>query len=307
VALRFFRGLILNSLSSLTQAQVEHWSQQAKVVALMGQLPDYIPQLAEVDGESFAVQVQTLGGEVLTAGGGGDRFVLMSVVKPFLLLYLLERWGEEAVFRLVGRMPSDLPFHSLSQLASDRAFPRNPMINSGAILLAANLGEVEGFRSWLNGLAGCDLRLDRGMLESVKSLPNESNRAIAMMLCQAGQIGDVSGALESYNHLCCMSATVGDLANLGMLLVRPHDRIKRQHQRMVTALMLTCGLYEASSDWAVRVGVPVKSGVSGAMLAVVPGQGAIGLYGPAIDGTGNSVAGIYFLEQAAEQAGLSIF
>ncbi|NJM48689.1 MAG: hypothetical protein HC860_23080 [Alkalinema sp. RU_4_3] len=83
----------LNSLSSLTQGQVEHWSRQAKAMALGGHLPDYIPQLAEVDGEAFAVQVRTVAGEVLTAGDWGDRFVLMSVVKPFLLLYLLERWG----------------------------------------------------------------------------------------------------------------------------------------------------------------------------------------------------------------------
>jgi glutaminase len=299
--------LRLNSLSSLTQGQVEHWSEQARGRAMAGHLPDYIPQLAEVDGEGFAVQVQTVEGQVLGAGRRADRFVLMSVVKPFLLLYLLEQWGAAAVFRLVGRAPSDQPFHSLSQLASDRAFPRNPMINSGAILLAANLDRVAGFWEWLNQLADCELQLDQTMLASVRSLPNESNRAIAMMLHQASQLDDVQAALDSYNHLCCLSATVADLAKLGMLLVRPHDRIKRQHQQMVTALMLTCGLYEASADWAVRVGVPVKSGVSGAMLAVVPGQGAIGLYGPAIDGTGNSVAGIYFLEQAAMRLDLSIF
>lgn len=279
----------------------------------MGHLPDYIPQLAAVDGEMFAVQVRTVGGAVLTAGFGEERFVLMSVVKPFLLLYLLEKWGEEAVFQRVGRTPSDQPFHSLSQLASDRAFPRNPMINSGAILLAAHLGKTEAestgenFCQWLNGLAGCHLQLDRAMLASVRSLPNESNRAIAMMLAQAGQIEDIQAALDVYNHLCCISVTVTDLTQLGMLLAAAHPGITRRHQQITVALMLTCGLYEASADWAVRVGVPVKSGVSGAMLAVVPGQGAIGLYGPAIDGTGNSVGGTYFLEQAAIAAALSIF
>ncbi len=297
-------------LSALKLEQVMLWAKEAKASAVVGHLPDYIPQLALIHGETFAVQVSLVGGEVLQAGDWGDRFVLMSVVKPFLLLYLLETLGAEAVFQGVGVLPSDQPFHSLAQLASDRAQPRNPMINSGAIAMASQLegqADVEKFRHWLNEKAGCDLQFDLAVLASVESLPNESNRAIATMLYQSGQINDLGRTLDRYNHLCCLSGTVADLARLGMLLVDGPSQISRRHRRMVVALMLTCGLYEASASWAVHVGVPVKSGVSGAMLAVVPGQGAMGLYGPAIDGTGNSVAGMRFLELAAAAMDLSIF
>lgn len=300
-------------LNALTQAKLTIWVNQAKVRTQLGRLPDYIPLLAQTDSSILAIQIQTTSGRELSAGEVNQQFALMSVIKPFVLLFLLTRSGADRVFKQVGMEPSDQPFHSLTQLSVDRGHPRNPMLNSGAITLAAQLpggnglARCEILRQWLNTTTGSQLMLDQKMLDSVRSLSNESNRAIAKMLVQAGKLEGIETALDTYNHICCLSGTVTDLARLGLLLAESRQSITRQHQRIVNALMLTCGLYEASAQFAVRVGLPTKSGVSGALLSVVPGQGAIAVYSPAINQTGNSVAGMFLLEKLASQLNLSVF
>ena len=303
----------LIGLDALTQDQLDTWVAAAKIRTQLGRLPDYIPLLAQIKPNTAAVKIQTTKGKTFAAGEVAQPFALMSVIKPFLLLFALERFGADEVFKQVGMQPSDQPFHSLTQLSSDRGHPRNPMINSGAIALAALLPGRDGasrcnaLREWLNHLADTRLVLDQAMLTSVRSMANESNRAIANMLSQSGHLTSVELALDTYNHLCCLSGTVGDLARLGLLLARPTLVIARQHQQIVNALMLTCGLYEASGAFAVRIGLPTKSGVSGALLAIVPKEGAIASYSPAIDPTGNSVAGLFLLEKLATYLNLSIF
>jgi glutaminase len=145
------------------------------------------------------------------------------------------------------------------------------------------------------------------MLNSVRSVPNESNLAIARFLAQAGYVEAEEIALDTYNHVCCLSGTIADLARLGMLLVQGNKVISLQHRRIVNALMTTCGLYQASGRFAVEVGLPTKSGVSGAILSVVPNQGAIACYSPALDEAGNSKAGLFLLRQLAQELNLSVF
>ncbi len=302
----------LIGLDALTQDQLDAWVSVAKTKTQLGRLPDYIPLLAQTKPSTVAVEIQTTQGKTFAAGEVMQPFALMSVIKPFLLLFVLERLGADEVFKQVGMQPSDQPFHSLTQLSSDRGHPRNPMINSGAIALAALLPGRDGAArcqalcEWLNRLADTHLALDQAMLTSVRSMANESNRAIAHMLSQAGHLTSVEMALDTYNHICCLSGTVRDLAQLGLLLASSCG-IARQHQQIVNALMLTCGLYEASGAFAVRIGLPTKSGVSGALLSIVPKKGAIAAYSPAIDPTGNSVAGLFLLEKLATHLNLSIF
>ncbi len=301
-------------LAALTQAQLVEWVKTAKTQTWMGQLPDYIPLLAKTDSDWVAVAVQQNNGRACSAGEIQQSFTLMSVIKPFVLLFLLNQLGSEDVFARVGMEPSDQSFHSLTQLRVDRGFPRNPMINSGAIALAALLPgatgteRCEALRQWLNQQSGSQLVLDGAMLASVRSLPNEANRALAEVLMQSGYLHSVDMAMDTYNQICCLSGTVTDLAKLGVLLSGGNpatgDAIYR---RTVNALMLTCGLYETSGQFAVRIGLPIKSGVSGALLAVVPGQGAIACYSPAIDQAGNSVAGLFLLEKLTQSLNLSLF
>lgn len=276
-------------------------------------LPNYIPLLAQANPAWFAVQIQSTTGQIYAAGDVDVSFPLMSVVKPFVLLFLLEQLGKAAVFSCVGIEPSEQPFNSLQQLEVDQGWPRNPMINSGAIALAGLLpsqdatSRCENLRQWLNQCAGCQLVLDHKMLSSVRSVKNERNQAIASLLFQSGYLNDSETALDTYNHVCCLSGTVADLASLGMLLVQRQAAISPQHRQIVNALMTTCGLYQASGRFAVEVGLPTKSGVSGALLSVVPNQVAIACYSPLLDQAGNSAAGLFLLKQLTQAADLSVF
>ncbi|MBF2080439.1 MAG: glutaminase [Synechococcales cyanobacterium T60_A2020_003] len=279
-----------------------------------GRLPRYIPKLAIACPTWFAAQISTVDDRVYEVGDRTLRFPLMSVIKPFLFLSILEQYGTEQTLTHVGIDPSDQPFNSLDQLQQDQGFPRNPMINSGAIALSALLpGETpaiacQRFQQWLKDQAGCHLDLDLSMLESVRSVPNERNWAIAQALCQSGHLaGSVDDALDIYERVCCLSGTVADLAQLGVLLLRSSDLIQTPHRRMVQAVMLTCGLYEQSCRFAVEVGLPTKSGVSGCMLTLVPGKGAIACYSPPLDAIGNSVAGLDFIRRVVRHCDLSLF
>ena len=300
-------------LATLTQAQLNAWAIEAQTQTQGGQLPNYIPMLARANSTWFAVQVHRRDGQVFSAGDVTLSFPLMSVVKPFVLLFLLEQLGTQAVFSRVGMEPSEEPFNSLTQLQTDGGWPRNPMINSGAIALAALLpgqdarSRCENLRNWLNQHSNCHLVLDEVMLNSVRSLPNERNRAIANLLAESGYLDSVEMALDTYNHVCCLSGTVADLSFIGMLLVQNYSLTLPENRRIVNALMTTCGLYQASSRWLVEVGVPTKSGVSGALLGVVPSGGAIACYSPALDEAGNSKAGLFLLQQLAQALDLSVF
>lgn len=299
-------------LTTLTQDQLNAWVVQAQTHIQGGQIPEYIPTLAQANPNWFAVQIQTVEDQTYTAGDVTLSFGLMSAIKPFVLLCLLEQLGKEIVFSHVGMLPSDAPFNSLTQLEADRGFPRNPMINSGAIALASMLpgsdapSRCEYLRQWLNQTANCDLFLDKLMLNSVRSLPNERNRAITSLLAASGYVAATEIALDTYNHVCCLSGTIDDLAQLGMLLVQ-HKVISAQNRRAVNAIMTTCGLYQASAQFVVEVGLPTKSGVSGAVLSIIPSQGVIACYSPALDKAGNSKAGLFLVQQLAQEFNLSVF
>jgi glutaminase len=304
---------VVLQLKTLSQTQLAAWMQAAQARAAEGRVAHRIPRLAEAQSEWFAVQIYCDSEGRCTLGDAACEFPLMSVVKPFLLLYLLERCGAERVFEWVGVEPSDAPFNSLEQLKADRGRPRNPMINSGAIVLADKLpgrtaiDRCQQFGEWLNHRAGCELWLDAAMLASVRSTSSEPNRSIAQVLLQAGCVQDLDVALDAYEQSCCLSGRVADLARLGLLLAEDNLWVQPPHRCIVNALMLTCGLYEASGAVAVRVGLPMKSGVSGALLAIVPGQGVIACYSPALDRMGNSVVGLAFVEMLSQALQLSVF
>jgi glutaminase len=306
-------GLSSDRLSTITEVHLQSWLQQTQVKADLGRLPTYIPCLAEVDPALLAVTIQSDRNTSIHAGNIHTTFVLMSLIKPFLLLYLLTHQGSHSIFSRVGVEASDQPFHSVSQLAADRGRPRNAMINSGAISLASLLPgytateRCEQLRQWLNFQSGCQLVMDESALASVRSLSNESNRNIARMLNQAGYLEEIDIVLDTYNQICCLSGSIRELGQLGLLLAKAQPEIPSEFQRMVNSVMLTSGLYESSSQYALRIGLPIKSGVSGGLLAIVPRSGSIAIYSPAIDDIGNSVGGLFLLEQIAQHHHLSLF
>ncbi|MEH2164421.1 MAG: glutaminase A [Nostoc sp.] len=303
----------MKGLNKLTTRELSVWVQQAKIQAKQGRVIDRIPQLSLADPGWFAVHICCKSGKTISFGDTACIFPLMSVIKTFSLLYLLEHFGVERVFGWVGVEPSDAPFNSLEQLVSDRGRPRNPMINSGAITLADKLpGKDASQRTlllcqWLNQLAGCQLSLDEVMLASVRLRHSTANQAIANYLAETGYLENLEVALDTYNQICCISGRVEDLALLGKLLAFENRLLKSQNRRIVNAVMSICGLYEASAEFAVRVGLPMKSGIGGGLVAIVPGEGAIACYSPGLDNIGNPVGAIAFVEALAQELHLSVF
>ncbi|MBD2522301.1 glutaminase A [Nostoc sp. FACHB-133] len=302
----------MKKLDRLTTTEVSAWVQQAKTKAEYGKVIDRIPQLALADPNWFAVHICCESGKNISFGDTGCIFPLMSVIKTFSLLYLLEHFGAETVFGWVGVEPSDAPFNSLEQLVSDRGRPRNPMINSGAITLADKLPGKDAtqrtllFCQWLNQLAGCQLSLDEVMLASVRLTRSKANEAIANYLTETGYLENLEIALDTYEQICCISGRVEDLALLGKLLACD-GLVNPRNRRIVNAVMSSCGLYEASAEFAVRIGLPMKSGIGGGLVAIVPGEGAIACYSPGLDNMGNPVGAIAFVEALAQELQLSVF
>ncbi|WP_293127756.1 glutaminase A [Microcoleus sp. bin38.metabat.b11b12b14.051] len=300
-----------SKLSSLQPEQLAAWATEAIKRSKSGQIPAYVPLLARADRQGFAVQIRAIEGQILSWGSAATTFPLMSAIKPFVFLYLLCELGETAVFDCVGCEPSSMPFNSLTQLEIDKGKPRNPMINSGAIALASlipgknAIDRCQNLLTWLNQRAKSQLFVDELMLDSVNANPNQKNWDLAASMVESGYLHNSEIALETYNRVCCLAGTVEDLAKLGMLLVSGGDAA--ENCRTVKALMATCGLYEASGRFALRVGIPAKSGVSGVLLSVIPGEGAIACYSPPLNKEGNSVGGLFLLEQIAKTLRLSVF
>ncbi|MDZ8051531.1 MAG: glutaminase A [Aulosira sp. ZfuVER01] len=303
----------MTRLQAITTTKLSAWVEQAKSHADRGRVADRTPRLNIANPYWFAVHICCATGQTYSAGDTSCVFPFMSVIKAFSLLYLLENFGAETVLQWVGVEPSQAPFNSLDQLIADRGHPRNPMINSGAITLADKLpGEnasdrTQQFCQWLNQLAGSKLKLDELMLASVQLTRSPANKAIANYLAEAGYVENFGIALDTYEQICCLSGNAEDLAQIGKLLAYENGLISVKHRRIVNAVILTCGLYEASAEFAVRIGLPMKSGIGGGLLAIVPGEGAIACYSPALDTVGNPVAGLAFVENLAQQLELSIF
>jgi glutaminase len=303
----------LRRLPEITTTELSTWVEQAKSHVNRGRVADRTPRLNIANPYWFAVHICCVTGQTYSVGDRACVFPLMSVIKAFSLLYLLENFGTERVLQWVGVEPSQSPFNSLDQLIADGGHPRNPMINSGAITLADKLpGEnasdrTQQFCQWLNQLAGCQLKLDELMLASVRLTRSPANQAIANYLTKTPYLDQPEIALDTYEQICCLSGNVEDLCLIGKLLAFRDGLISAKNRQIVNAVMLTCGLYEASAEFAIRIGLPMKSGIGGGLLAIVPGAGAIACYSPALDTVGNPVAGLAFVETLAQQLDLSIF
>jgi glutaminase len=262
----------MKGIKALTTTELLAWLEQAKIYAAQGQVTDRTPKLAMADPGWFAVHICCVTGETFRAGDTACVFPLMSAIKPFSLLYLLVHLGTETVLKWVGVEPSDKAFNSLDQLIADRGHPRNPMINSGAITLADKLpgknasDRTQKFCRWLNQSANCQLKLDERMLDSVRLNRSTANQAIANYLGQTQHIENIEVALDTFEQICCLSGQVEDLALLGKILASDSSVLKSQYRQIVNAVMLTCGLYEASSQLAIRIGLPMKSGIGGGLL-----------------------------------------
>ncbi len=268
----------------------------ARLENTKGNLPSYIPLLANVDPDAIAIAISYADQTIQTAGDHHLTFPLMSAIKPFLLLYLLELLGSDRLFQLVDRQASPLPFNTIPV-----GKPPNPMLNCGAIALCSLLDRAQDLQAWLNQRSGANLSIDLAMLDSVRSVSNRRNLEITAQLQNLGIIHNPDRTLATYEEICCLRGDVKDLAKIGCLLIASEVPNVAPNIRTVLEIMTDCGMYETSAAFAQEMGLPAKSSISGAILAIAlqPQEMAIACYSPALDPVGHSVAGMYLLKQIA--------
>ncbi|HEY3448454.1 MAG TPA: glutaminase A [Myxococcales bacterium] len=281
--------------------------EEVRPLLAAGKVADYIPALAEASPSSVGVAVTTAEGEHFSAGDARVRFTVQSVSKVLSLSYVLAEVGEEAVFGRVGKEPTGDPFNSIIRLeTSTLGKPFNPMINAGAIVVAGLLPgkspeeRVRRLCEFVGEIVGRgDVAVDERVFESERATAAR-NRSIAWFLEELGllEIG-VDEALDTYFRQCSITLDAVELSRVGAFLARDgispvsgKKLVEPRAARIVRSLMMTCGLYTGSGAFGIDAGIPAKSGVGGGIVAAVRNRMGIGVYGPALDANGNSIAGV---------------
>lgn len=283
-----------------------------------GNCASYIPELAKADKNNLGACILTRGLDKYTVGHTKERFTIQSISKVISLAVALQQSGFDKVFSKMSMEPSGDAFNSLVKLDLTSDKPFNPMINAGAITTAGYLVQEVSFDDMI-GYAR-KLCLDDGIVMDEKVFESEMsncsrNRAIAYLLQSKGILeSDVEKSLDMYIRMCSLSVTAESLAGLGLVLANggrhPESGARlmdAEAVRVVKTIMFTCGMYDGSGEFAVRVGIPSKSGVGGGILAVVEKRMGIGIYGPSLDEKGNSIGGQKTLEYLSKALGLHMF
>lgn len=287
-----------------------------------GKLADYIPELTKANPNDFGIYIISKDDEISKAGDYQKKFTVQSVIKPILLLLALMDNGIECVKNHVGVEATGKPFDAINYndqtLLSENI---NPMVNMGAIAMFT-LVKGDTYDEKFNRLleltrmlaSNPDIELDQAVYISEKRTGNK-NRALAYLLKTYGMIeDDVEDVLDCYFKACSIKVSCEDLARIGLVLANHgtspltgETLFPAKYANYVNAILITCGMYDGSGEFAVKVGVPAKSGVGGGIMAIVPDRMGIGIFSPSLDSKGNSVAGIKALEQLSNELNLSIF
>jgi glutaminase len=285
-----------------------------------GALADYIPALAEANPAWFGICVASTQGETFAVGDAEQAFSIQSVSKPFVFALVCDRLGAEEVADRLGVDATGLAFNSVMAVELRPEHTTNPLVNSGAIATTSLVPGADAAERWQNvraGLsrfAGRQLELDQRVYDS-EAAHNERNSGIAHLLRGYGRVYcDPDEATDVYTRQCSLLVSARDLAVMGATLagggVNPitGERVVSAGTcRRVLAVMATAGLYERSGDWLYDVGLPGKSGVSGGIVTVAPGKGALATFSPLLDAAGNSVRGRLATRFISERAGLNLF
>lgn len=285
-----------------------------------GDVADYIRELAEADPERLGVCLSTTDGVIYGAGDIDVEFTIQSISKPFAYALALAEHGRDAVLAKVGVEPSGEAFNELS-LERGSGRPLNPMINAGALTTHALIGppgssaeqRMELFRDGLSRFVGRRLEVDQSVLDSELDTAYR-NKALANMLRSYGIVQDAPDeVVRGYTAQCAIKVTLRDLATMAATLanrgIQPEtgERVLSVPLvRQVLSVMMTCGMYDAAGDWMSTIGFPAKSGVSGGILGLLPGQVGIATFSPRLDEHGNSVRGVALCRRMSDDMGMHI-
>jgi len=286
-----------------------------------GDVASYIPELAGVDPGSFGLVVVDTNGHVAAAGDADATFSIQSISKVFTLTLALGMIGDK-LWQRVGREPSGSPFNSIVQLERERGIPRNPFINAGAIAVTdailsghqpkETLGEILRFLQFLSG--DSSIFIDEAVAAS-EQRTGFRNIALANYMKSFGVLDNpVDFTLGVYFHHCAIAMSCRQLAMAGRFLAHSGRNpstgflvVQPERARRINAIMMTCGHYDGSGEFAYRVGLPGKSGVGGGILAIAPGKASIAVWAPGLDSNGNSKLGRIALENLSKRMSWSIF
>jgi len=289
---------------------------------MRGKVADYIPALASVERGQFAMTVTLQDGTSFSVGESRKKFSIQSISKVFTFTQALHIYSRE-LYKRVGVEPSGTPFNSLVQLEYENGIPRNPFINAGALVITDSLishygDEYQTLEAIMNFVR--DIADDRSI--SFDSLVARSemehggrNLALAHLMKSFGNFeNDVKSTVMTYFKHCAITMSTEELSRAMLFLAfGGTDPLTGKHfatpsqAKRINAVMLTCGHYDASGEFAYHVGLPAKSGVGGGIVATVPGKMSIAVWSPALNKYGNSHAGTLALELFTAKTGLSIF
>lgn len=286
-----------------------------------GKVADYIPALARVDPMKFGIAFADANGRVHGAGDCGEPFSIQSISKVFTLALALEKVGVR-LWDKVGREPSGDPFNSIIQLEHERGKPRNPLINAGAVVVTDSLIGEDGadaaigtLLALLRGQARDDgIVIDEEVARS-ESQTGSRNRSLGWFMKSFGNLANpVEEVLGAYFRQCAVAMSCRQLARAALFLAfdgrdpETGEEVCPWHRaRRINSVMMLCGHYDNSGEFAFRVGLPGKSGVGGGILAIAPGHGAVAVWSPGLNEAGTSAAGAAALEELVDRTGWSVF
>ena len=287
-----------------------------------GKVADYIPALAEVEKGQFAMTVTLPDGTVYSVGACKKQFSIQSISKVFTFTLALDIYSKE-LYKRVGVEPSGNPFNSLVQLEYEDGIPRNPFINAGAISITDSLishykdeyKTLEVIMHFIREISGNPaISFDQTVANSEME-HGDRNLALARLMKSFGNFdNDVLETVMTYFKHCAITMNTEELSRAMMFLafggtdpITKKEFISTRKAKRINAVMLTCGHYDASGEFAFHVGLPAKSGVGGGIVAVVPNKMSIAVWSPALNKYGNSHAGTLALEKFTTKTGLSIF
>ena len=293
-----------------------------KIYVKEGKVASYIPALSKANEDDLGIYVVDSRGKEYYSGDYEKKFTMQSISKIVSLILAIRDNGRYNVFKKVDVEPTGMGFNSIVNLeASDTGKPYNPMINAGAIvttsLIDGNSQEekLEKILEFMRAVTNNKhIDVNEEVYLSEKETGNR-NRALAYFMKSTGVLeGDVEDILDLYFKQCSIEVSAKDLARFGAVLANDgvipwtnEKIIPKEVCRIVKTIMVTCGMYDASGEFAVNVGIPAKSGVGGGILATVPRKFGIGIYGPSLDEKGNSIAGIKLIKDLSNELDLSIF
>jgi len=314
----------------IDQGAIERLIRDYRPFTKQGKVADYIPELAYANPHALGIAVAGADGSMIEAGDANVPFTLQSISKIITLMVALNDYGAERVFSKVGMEPSVDPFNSIVKLETlDHKKPLNPMINAGAIVIASLLAQgsvderLARICDVVKRITGKrDIRVNEKVYESERKTGNR-NRALAYFMKSTGVIDadvNVEETLDLYFRVCALEVDCSDLARIGLFFAMWGKTAEKQPDgtcrveplvspgiaQIVTTIMITSGMYNHSGEFFLKVGLPAKSGVSGGIVAFAPNRYGFGIFGPAIDGVGNSVAGVHMLEDLSRTFGLHL-